>query len=208
MTEGRQKPWHDNQETEKFYNEDYLVKIFEDGNEEEISKAAQIHQWDQDRVNSWRHYIPLRRDAINAAHQDLAQRIVFDQKATAAEISMGCYIEKIEPQVRKAVMDLRSKGYSTFSSGFDLDGQSIAFEAEDLKGYELPQNLVQEFLEKGVDLSLVGNKICMTFYNFFTLEQIVQFWEEISATLPALNREAPTCLTNAAKEFRQTHKNH
>ncbi|OGY51201.1 MAG: hypothetical protein A2951_00730 [Candidatus Buchananbacteria bacterium RIFCSPLOWO2_01_FULL_56_15] len=202
MSENREKPWRDNPEDEKFYNEDYLIQIFEEENEEEIKKAAEIHQWSQDRINSWKYYIPLRRKTIEQTRQNSTQRIADNPVPTAAEISMGCYIEKIEPQVREAVVELRSKGYATFLSGFDADGQRIVFECKDLKDFQLPQDLKRNFLEKGVDLSLEDNEIRMTFYNFFTLKQIKKFWDQISSVLPDLSHEAPICLTNAAKEFR------
>src|SRR3990167_5683385 len=181
MSENREKPWRDNPEDEKFYNEDYLIQIFEEENEEEIKKAAEIHQWSQDRINSWKYYIPLRRKTIEQTRQNSTQRIADNPVPTAAE---------------------RSKGYATFLSGFDADCQRIVFECKDLKDFQLPQDLKRNFLEKGVDLSLEDNEIRMTFYNFFTLKQIKKFWDQISSVLPDLSHEAPICLTNAAKEFR------
>ena len=49
MSENREKPWRDNPEDEKFYNEDYLIQIFEEENEE-AELAVDVYQTPTDII--------------------------------------------------------------------------------------------------------------------------------------------------------------
>ena len=50
--------------------------------------------------------------------KELSERITRNPLPTDQERSIGAYVESIEPQVRNAVLTLKSKGYPTQDSGF------------------------------------------------------------------------------------------
>jgi len=49
---------------------------------------------------------------------ELADRIATNPAPTPLEEAMGVYVESLEPQIRSAVVTLRTKGWDTNSSGF------------------------------------------------------------------------------------------
>ncbi|HEY4034106.1 MAG TPA: hypothetical protein VGL94_09110 [Ktedonobacteraceae bacterium] len=66
----------------------------------------------------------LRIETIRAAQHDLEDRMRMNPIPTFEEYKMGTFIERIEPQVRDAVLELNRKGYSTETSGFDGGGDT------------------------------------------------------------------------------------
>src|SRR6266516_7700734 len=68
----------------------------------------------------------LRSAAIAQSKEELRNRLATKPQMTPIEEQMGIYAERLEPQVREAVIYLRKLGYSTMISGFwDKDYHQI-----------------------------------------------------------------------------------
>lgn len=121
------------------------------------------------------------------------------------ELSMGTYIERVEPQVRDAVKILREKGYSTYESGFERwDTQSIGFEKSDLENVQLPGKLTDEVASMGAEIEISADNIRLTFYSLVSLDTIEKAWDKVVAALPDLGKPVEDCQLQFAEEFRES----
>lgn len=60
----------------------------------------------------------LRRTVHQQQTTELERRKRENPQKSKEEMTLGVYVEELEPQVRSAVLELNRKGYPTYSSGF------------------------------------------------------------------------------------------
>ena len=71
------------------------------------AKSTEVRVFDQ-----------LRTDTHANMRLEYARRIEINPVPTREELSLGMYVENLEPQVRAAALLMRAKGYPTTASGF------------------------------------------------------------------------------------------
>lgn len=188
-------------------NEDVRQRIFEKGAPEELEQARAFLNLTPEQIKLFCDYAKLRKKTHEQIRQELAERIKENPNATQEELSMGCYQENIEPQVKKTVLNLRRKGYATYESGFHgHNSQKISFEKNYLDNVQFPEELLREFKDKGVDIKVKPNALSFTCNRYFELEELEKFWKQIENILPNLQQQsAEPCNTQGAKLFREKH---
>ena len=156
-----------------------------------------------EKIKLFRDCARLRKEVHEQMRQELNQRIKQNPAATKEELNMGAYQESIEPQVRKAVLNLRRKGYTAYESGFHgYATQKIGFE----KDHFDPDKLINRLEIEGVDIKIKPNSIAFSYDHYFELDEIKQIWDQIKEVLPNLHKPAEPCNIEQAKLFRQKQK--
>lgn len=168
----------------------------------------------EEAVSFRRKYIPknstLKRNrlfeimkfkVVESVNKQVKSRKLKKPQATDTELSLGVYLERIEPQVRPAVLMINRKGHSTDVSGFmeAIDSQSLAgdFILED------------EYIERirKLDVSIETNPSGYTVLQFkpeeADIEAIRKKWISIASIFPVTGRKADPSMTRKAREFRQ-----
>lgn len=142
----------------------------------------------------WKYTAQLRHAVQMQQGAALLDRARNNPIATELEYTMGIYAEEIEPQVRKATLALRQKGYKTRSSGFNEiqpsqhisgDGKiistSVPIILEGLK--KLPY-----FKERHIEIEWHadenGWEICVKADKKLTLDEWKYIWDFIATTMP------------------------
>lgn len=191
-------------EQEKYFNEDFICKILENGSDEELEKVRGLHGWSEEEVNLYCHFSRIRRTALDNMNMELERRLKENPVPTKEELAMGAYLEKIEPQVREAVLVLRSKGYSTYYSGFDGfgDEQIVKLEAPILPTNEILK-LVPALAELGAKLQVSNSEISFQLEREVSITELTELWAKIAAAVPDSGYPAPDCQLSSAKFFRK-----
>ena len=194
-------------EKKDYRNEDIIRKIFESGAPEELKEVEALHNLTPRQVELFCYYAKLRRITIDQMREEIKIREKENPVATEEELSMGVYKEKIEPQVMDTVLKLRQKGYTTFASGFSgFNEQDIKFNEEHLKDFQLPENLINDLEEKGVEIKIKQKSISFRCSSILKLDEIKKIWEDIESALPYLGEKAEPNNTNSAKSFLEKQK--
>jgi len=187
-------------------NEDYLKEVFanSDTREEEIKQIAAYHHFSEEEVKLFSYFSRLRGATIKGMEDDLAERRFNNPWPTEAELNLGGFQERLEPQVRETVLNLRDKGYDTFESGFaGFKDQSIGLEKNQFSGLELPPELLTELGEQGVAVEIDSRKIKLILLKELDLPEITQVWQKIEKFIPSLGVSAEPCKLQQAKGFRK-----
>jgi len=191
---------------DQYHNEDYIRKVFTEGDRSEIEKIKKIHNFTQEQVDLFCDFAVLRRDTLAKMKLELEQRMKKQPRPDKEELELGAYEEQLEPQVRETVLKLRQKGYATDESGFgDFDGQKIGFEQEYFSDHAWSTSLQAELAKEGIELIIEANAIKLKFSRSVGLPLITETWSKIEKALPDLGRPAQPCRLNSAKSFREKH---
>jgi hypothetical protein len=191
-------------EQEDFNNEEVSTRIFESGTPEELARLKSFFNLTDNQMELFSYYMKLRRKTINEMQALVAKREVENPRATEAEMSMGSYVERIEPQVRSAVLSLRAKGYRTYESGFHGGiTQLISFEEDQLKEYTPSDDLVVAFEEYEVSLEVESNSIIFQLSKKLDLPTLTKLWDMVVADLPDIGEAAAPCELSASTDFRE-----
>ncbi|MEY4745199.1 MAG: hypothetical protein RL272_1144 [Candidatus Parcubacteria bacterium] len=146
----------------------------------------------------------LRRETHAAMRTEVLERMTRNPMPTAEELSMGAYVERIEPQVREAVLAMRRKGYSTSSSGFNiLHYQSMSLSEPDL--LKLDAAARERLAALGVAIDKGGNGLHFESPSA-DMDDLKKSWDEIADALPDLKRAAPPASHGAAEDLRQAYE--
>ena len=189
---------------ERYRNEDYIRKILVERNQKELERMKTIHNLSDEQIELFCEFAELRDNTLKEMRKELDIRKQDNPKATREELDLGVYLEQIEPQVRKAVLTLRHKGYTTYESGFgDFDGQKISFEEEQLKDFVSSEVIKDELARNGANLIIKPKSIEIKFSRFQDLEKIKDIWQKIVLELPPLGKEAKPSNIKAAQLFRE-----
>jgi hypothetical protein len=141
----------------------------------------------------------LRKDVHEQAEAEWQDRVEKNPLPTEEELSMGSFIEGIEPQVRDAVLAMRRKGYRTTSSGFhEFHFQSTNFAEPHFAA--LPEDIRTKLNDLGVEvkddaLSFASEEA--------DLDAIKRTWYAIADLLPDLGHAAPQADHGTATSFRE-----
>lgn len=193
-------------EEKDFHNEVLRQRILESGSDEEMDELVDFfaqHGIGREEVEKFRHYAIQRKSAHETAHQEAEKRLALNPKPTDEELSMGSYIEWIEPQVRDAVLELRRKGYNTYESGFWGDEQKISFRGEPLKGYAFPDDFMKNMEDQGVSIIVKPTSIIFSLKGKLELDEVKKIWDKIVDVLPDLGKPADLADVETAKIFRK-----
>lgn len=198
-----------------FDDDSVIGRILEDGTDAEMEGLRQHLERRENKpipmklLEKFRLFARLRRDAINASDAATIERERNNPRATAEEISLGAYAERLEPQTRDAVLALRRKGYPTFESGFSaLDVQNVRFEEEipELRDFVAPSDLAEMFLAHGATLGIEPKRVWFSFSKPLSLDEMRLLWIALAKAMPDLKHSAPPMSLPAAEGFRDKQK--
>ncbi len=194
----------DNQELLELANMEVVDRILVSGTDEELEKLRIFHNLTPEQIDLYRYYVRQRESIIETMNLASEERERINPKATSEELSMGVYIEDIEPFVRKAVILLRKKGYPTTVSGYnDLNWQSIGLQEPVLASYKPSPKLVAELQPYQVELKIEPDYILFRCDKELSVEELEKIWDLIAQDLPDRGVLVPECNLSQADYFRQ-----
>ena len=127
-----------------------------------------------------------------------------NSRPNKVELILGLFIEEIEPQVRKAIIEMNKKGYSTDKSGF-MDNPCLQM----IEGDFLIDEKTKESLEKN-GVVVETNPSGYTRLQYSPAEadilKIKKKWSEIVSLLPDKKEFATISMTRKARNFRLTYE--
>ncbi|PIR94143.1 hypothetical protein COT97_02870 [Candidatus Falkowbacteria bacterium CG10_big_fil_rev_8_21_14_0_10_39_11] len=190
---------------EDLRDSEIFSKYLECGTEADLKKLADFHKIPIEKIKLFNQFAKLRKKVVIQTWDDVVDREKNNPKATEEEMSLGGYIEVIEPQVRDAVLTMRRKGYSTYESGFyDENFQVISCDGTPFKNFEFPTNFVLQLKKQGIELTTIDNKtIQLAFESYTELDKIKQIWDQVADLLPTLDQPTTPNQTNIAQGFRE-----
>ncbi len=116
------------------------------------------------------------------------------------ELMLGHFMEELEPQVRRAILILNKKGYSTDESGFMDNPTDQMIEGD----FQLDDKTTKELQTIGVKVET--NPSGYTRVQFTSLEadisKIKKKWQKIASLLPDKHVSASASMTRRARDFR------
>lgn len=175
---------------DKYYNDDYIRKVFEGSDENEINKVKEIHNLSDEQIEICSYYAKMRKEVLCPMGEKIHKRKSENSLATEDEIMIGCYLEAIEPQVKEAVIEMNKKGYATTYSGFhDFNSQAIKFKTEKNVNILLKQ-IEDKYRGNGMEIKVDPESIKIIFSKKISLEEIKKIWDEIAEVLPDLGGPA------------------
>lgn len=192
---------------DKYRNEDYIVSVLEDGDDTEFNKVRQLQGWTEDEADLYRHFSRVRRATLDNMKIEYERRLAENPEPTADELSLGIHIEKIEPQVREAVLSLRNKGYSPYYSGFEdwAEEQVVRLEGDSLSVDDI-EKLSSALSERGAVLKVAPDEISFKMEREASLPELKEIWDIIVAAVVDLGHRAPDCQKFFANSFRERFK--
>ena len=121
-------------------------------------------------------------------------------KPDKLESRMGLFVEELEPQIRKAVLEMNRKGYSIDVSGFMSNPVDQMVEGD----FNLEEESIEKLKAMGVIVET--NPSGYTRLQFSPVEadikKIRQQWNKIVSILPDKKRIADASMTHKARDFR------
>ena len=137
-------------------------------------------------------------------YRELRERVDRNPAPTEEELSLGSYLEALEPQVRDAVREMRRRGYVTNSSGFyGYDHAAQVVEGD----FELPAAVAADLGRIDVEVERQRRITLVRFYpDDADLEEIRERWDRVAALFPDLGRAAPPTRDFDSGEFRRLHR--
>lgn len=143
--------------------------------------------------------------AISQASEDLQKRKEENPVPTKEEMEIGTFIERLEPQVRQAILTLHRKGYSTSSSGF------YGFTEQSMEGFMGIDEETGKVLERfGARLVSSDSQNPESSWQYIIFEQdkadledLTRKWIAIADALPDKGETAYLNHSFAADEFRK-----
>lgn len=141
----------------------------------------------------------LRREVHESQQAELTNRLAANPVPTSEELSLGAFLENVEPQVRNAVRVFHSKGYGTASSGFgDFHYQTVIFDNDYFA--DLDPTVRQKLEAMGIKVS---DHMLYFPVEKIDLDTIKSTWDAIAELLPDLGHPAPDSSVSSAQSFRQ-----
>lgn len=134
---------------------------------------------------------------------DIKRRKEKNPKPDKIESQLGLFVEELEPQVRKAVLDMNKKGYSTDASGFMENPGDQMIEGD----FQLEEKTIKDIQSIGVTVET--NPSGYTRLQFSPKEaditKIKKQWNKIVSLLPDKKKIADSSMTVKAREFRKNY---
>jgi len=212
----REKPQNITNESNE-RNMETVILLLQDGSPQAL---ARLHVWypeiSEEQMKLASYFAKMRKEVHDQGDREALLRKRENPKATEEELSIGIYLEYIEPQVRDAVRQMRKKGYSTYESGFyGSEGfQRIGLLEHQLNGAHLSQEIVDEAKRVGAEIRVILGRddaedrqtrdaIEIHFTRFVDLEIIKKLWDMIVRDLPDLGHSALPSTIMGAHMFRE-----
>lgn len=131
---------------------------------------------------------------------DLQARLKGNPKAEKIEATLGIFLEELEPQVKNAVLELNSKGYSTDLSGF-MDNPIYQMIEGD---FQLDENITSQLLSNGVvvETNPSGYTRLQISAESADISKIKKQWNKIISYLPRKSKYSTASMTRKARDFR------
>lgn len=195
---------HKEDENNKYHSLDYIKEVLASKNKKEIENIQKIQGWTDEETELYSFMAGLRKEAIDQADSETEERKINGLPPSKEEISMGVFIERLEPQVRDIVLSLHRKGYGTNESGFyNFGEQKIGFSEDVLKTYLPSDELLNNLSSEGVELLIEPDSLTLVFSKKKNLEDIKELWSKVEKDLPDLEKEAEPSLFGMARDFRE-----
>lgn len=140
----------------------------------------------------------LRRQVHQKMEKELKLRYKTNPIPTETELALGVFLERIEPQLREALVILNQKGYCTGNSGFCYP----RFEIQDLDGrFRLRHSTIEKLKKMSIRVKIVDWRhplhlgvVRLTKIYFKTaspdIESIKSQWDALAEELPDLGHPA------------------
>lgn len=192
------------EQNDKYYNEDYLRKMFIQNNSIELEKIKKIHNLSEEQIELFCDFAKLRQEVIKKTQEEVLTRKKINPNPSKDELLMGAYSEQIEPQVRETIVNLRRKGYNTYESGFgDFDSQRISFSKDVLSDFLVPTELKDELIKDKVNIIVKANSVTLKFEEYKDASTITKLWKKVEQFLPDLDKLSEPCKIKSATSFRE-----
>ncbi len=147
-----------------------------------------------------RYFEKLEHNIHTIMQNELKNRKKRNPKPDKLESRMGLFIEELEPQIRKAVLEMVRKGYSVDMSGFMNNPVDQMVEGD----FSLAEKSIEKLKTLGVIVET--NPSGYTRLQFSSKEadinKIKQRWNKIVSILPDKNKLADASMTHKARDFR------
>jgi len=165
---------------ERLHNEDYVIDIFESGDNEKIEEYAKYVGISGEKVDLMKYYAALRKEIISKMKLDLAERKIAEKGFNEREKIIRIFEEQIEPHVRDAVYRLNRAGFETVYSGFwGMEHQSIGFKEGYFKDFEFNDDFLNRMKTMGVEMSIRPGVISFEVTKKLTLKELKNIWDQI-----------------------------
>lgn len=142
----------------------------------------------------------LRYSVQKRISDDIKRRRERNPHPDRLESRLGVFVEELEPQVRKAVLEMNRKGYSTDTSGFMNNPTSQMIEGD----FQLEEKVINKLNLLGIIVET--NPSGYTRLQFSPKEadikKIKRQWDKAVSQLPNKNRTADSSMTRKSREFR------
>lgn len=142
----------------------------------------------------------LEYKAQKTVKNDITRRKKINPHPSKLESRLGVFIEELEPQVRKAVVEMNRKGYATDLSGFMNNSCEQMIEGD----FQLDKNTISKLKKLGIKVET--NPSGYTRILFSPIEadlgKIKKLWNKAVSLLPIKNKIADSSMTRKARDFR------
>lgn len=131
---------------------------------------------------------------------DIKRRKISNPKPNKIESRLGLFIEELEPQVRKAVLEMIKKGYSIDISGSVTNTRDQLIEGD----FRLDEKCIRKL--ETLNVTVETNPSGYTRLQFTPVDadikKITKKWNTIVSYLPHKHRIADASMTRKARDFR------
>lgn len=142
----------------------------------------------------------LRYGIQSKCETDLKRRKKNNPHPNKTEMSLGLFVEELEPQLREAILTLYKKGYSTDASGFMNNPSDQMLEGD----FQLDIKTIREL--RIMDIQVETNPSGYTRIQFTPEEadisKIKKEWNKIAALFPDKHNSPTPSMTRKARDFR------
>lgn len=146
----------------------------------------------------------LRYNIQRRNESDIKKRIHKNPHPDRIELTLGLFVEELEPQVRQAILTLYKKGYSTDASGFMDNPCSQMIEGD----FQLEEKTVIRLKTLGAEVETNPSKY--TRLQFTPQEadilRIKRKWNKIATLFPDRQTTANPSMTRKARDFRMIYQ--
>lgn len=184
-------------------DEEVVNRILVSGTEAEQEQLRVFHNMTSEQLDVIRFYARQRDQMHQNMELELSRRLKKKTKATAEEMSMGAFIEDIEPHVRDAVLTLRSKGYPTNMSGYvAFEVQNVGIQSQDFSDYKPSEDLLIKLEPYDIFLNVEPSEILFHCRRQLSVDELKEVWDLIAADLPDRGVPVAPSELSAAECFR------
>ncbi len=146
----------------------------------------------------------LKYSVWEKMQSDILKREAKNPKFDKTESNLGLFIEKLEPQVRSAILILHKKGYSIDLSGFAGDPCEQMIEGD----FQLEEKTIKQLNLIGVYVETNPSGYTRIYFlpEEANISKIKNKWDKIASLIPDKHRHASASMTRKARDFRLKYK--